>query len=266
MMQETEISWADYSLGTVHGCSKVSAGCDHCYAERISHRFNHTEKPWDLENAEENITIREDKIDEPKRVDEGAFIFVNSMSDLFHSLVPEEFIRRHARLARETPRHVYQILTKRPGRAAHLDIEWPANVWIGTSVEDHRVLERIDMLRDVDAETLFVSFEPLIGPVGQPDLEGIDWAIVGGESGPDHREMDHVWARNILKAARRDDVAFFFKQSSARQPETGQALTVKRDGVSVQKEIREVPDLPAVTEEARSTATEQATLTGGEIA
>ena len=260
-MQETSISWADYSLGTVHGCSKVSAGCDHCYAERVSHRFNHTELPWTLENADENISTKEEKLDEPKRVSEGSFIFVNSMSDLFHSKVPEEFIRRHARLARQTPRHIYQILTKRPARAAHMDIDWPENVWIGTSVEDERVVPRIDMLRDVSASTKFVSFEPLIGSVGDVDLTGIDWAIVGGESGPEHREMDHAWAREILDAARRDDVAFYFKQSAARQPERGQALTVVReDGVKIQQEIREIPDLPEVTIEARSQQTEQDTL------
>lgn len=260
-MQETAIAWTDETWNPVHGCSKVSAGCDHCYAERISRQYDHTEHPWTNEHAEENVSLRPDKLDEPKHIDEGTRIFVNSMSDLFHSQVPNEFIGRVLDVARATPRHVYQILTKRPGRAAHMDVEWPGNVWLGTSVEDQRVVERIDLLRQADASTLFVSFEPLIGPVENVDLTGIDWAIVGGESGPEYREMDHSWAREILDAARRNDVAYFFKQSSARQPERGQALTVEReDGVTVQREIREMPDLPEVTVNARSQQTEQDTL------
>ena len=260
-MQETEIAWTDETWNPVHGCSKVSAGCEHCYAERISLQYGHTEQPWTNEHAEENVSLRPDKLDEPKHIDEGTRIFVNSMSDLFHSQVHDEFIEDVLDVARETPRHVYQILTKRPGRAAHMDVEWPENVWLGTSVEDNRVVDRLDLLRQADAATLFVSFEPLIGPMGNVDLTGIDWVIVGGESGPDYREMDHAWARDILDAARRDDAAFFFKQSSARQPERGQALTIEReDGVTIQKEIRELPDLPQTTIGAREERAEQGTL------
>lgn len=246
-MQPSNIAWTDLTWNPTHGCSKVSAGCDNCYAERISRQYEHTEHEWTNEHAQENVSERPDKLEEPYALDDPARIFVNSMSDLFHSAISEAFIQDVFATIRNCPEHVFQILTKRPGRAAHMPIDWPPNVWMGTSVEDDRVTERIGMLRDCDAETLFISFEPLIGPVGEVDLEGIDWAIVGGESGPDdvRRDMEHEWARDILEQCRRDDVAFFFKQSSGRQPETGTALTVENEdfGVYEQREIREMPAL-----------------------
>lgn len=252
-MQPSEIAWTDQTWNPTHGCSKVSAGCDNCYAERISRQYEHTEHEWTNEHAAENVSERPKKLEEPYNLTEPSRIFVNSMSDLFHSQISDEYIREVFAVMRNCPHHVFQILTKRPGRAAHMDLQWPPNVWMGASVEDGRVAERIDILRDCDAETLFISFEPLIGPVGDVDLSGYDWAIVGGESGPDdvRREMDHEWAREILRQCRRDDVAFFFKQSSARQPERGTALTVKNEefGVYEQREIREMPEFhPAVIE------------------
>lgn len=254
-MQESNIAWTDETWNPVHGCSKVSAGCENCYAERISRQYGHTQQEWTNEHADENVSVRPDKLEEPYDLDEPSRIFVNSMSDLFHSRVPEEFIRDVFAVMRNYPEHVFQILTKRPGRAAHMDLQWPPNVWMGTSVEDDRVAERIDLLRDCDAETLFISFEPLIGPVGNIDLSGYDWAIVGGESGPDdvRREMDHEWARDIYAESKEQDVAFFFKQSSARQPERGQRLTVYNDewGTYEQRRIQELPDLPEATRLAR---------------
>ena len=252
-MNETDIAWTDQTWNPTHGCSRVSAGCDNCYAERISRMYGYTDDEWTNEHATENVTEHPDRLDQPYALTEPSRVFVNSMSDLFHSAVSDEFIREVLAVCRNCPEHVFQILTKRPGRAAHMTVEWPPNVWLGTSVEDERVTERIEMLAAVDAPTRFVSFEPLIGPVGEVDLTAIDWAIVGGESGPDdvRREMDHAWARDILRQCRRDDVAFFFKQSSARDPETNPYLTVPRDGFDVQQEIRELPDLPAVTVEAR---------------
>lgn len=252
-MQPSEIAWTDQTWNPTHGCSKVSAGCDNCYAERISRQYEHTDHEWTNEHAAENVSERPNKLEEPYNLTEPSRIFVNSMSDLFHSEISDEYIREVFAVMRNCPHHVFQILTKRPGRAAHMDLQWPPNVWMGTSVEDDRVAERIDILRDCDAETLFISFEPLIAPVGDVDLSGYDWAIVGGESGPDdvRREMDHEWAREILRQCRRDEVAFFFKQSSARQPERGTALTVENEefGVYEQREIREMPEFhPAVVE------------------
>lgn len=252
-MQPSNIAWTDKTWNPTHGCSKVSSGCENCYAERISRQYDHTDHEWTNEHAEENVTERPDKLEEPYNLNEPSRIFVNSMSDLFHSQISAEYIREVFAVMRNCPHHVFQILTKRPGRGRYMELDWPPNVWMGTSVEDEQVTERIDHLRDCPAETLFISFEPLIGSVGDVDLTGYDWAIVGGESGPDadRREMDHEWARNILQQCRRDDVAFFFKQSSARQPETGTAISVKNEefGVYEQREIREMPDFhPAVVE------------------
>lgn len=257
-MQESNIAWTDETWNPVHGCSKVSAGCDNCYAERRSYgRWGHTEHPWTAEYAEENVSEKPHKLEEPYALDEPQRIFVNSMSDLFHSQISDEYVREVFAVMRNCPEHVFQILTKRPGRAAHMTLQWPVNVWMGTSVEDERVAERLDLLRDCDAETLFVSFEPLIGPV-EPDLSGFAWAIVGGESGPAdvRREMSHEWVWPIREACREQDVAFFFKQSSGAQPETGTAL---RCPDMVRREYRELPDLPESTQRARAALEREAT-------
>jgi protein gp37 len=252
----TKIAWTDETWNPVHGCSKVSAGCDNCYAERISyHTYGHTDLPWTPENAAENVTERPDKLDYPSTLYEPKRIFVNSMSDLFHGEVSEAFIRDVFRVMGNHPEHIFQILTKRPGRAANMELQWPPNVWMGTSVEDERVVERLNLLRGCDADVLFVSFEPLIGPVAEEaadlDLSGFDWAIVGGESGPneDRREMAHEWVWPIRRACMQQDVAFFFKQSSAAQPEQGQALRCP-DGV--RREFREMPQENEAVVEARN--------------
>lgn len=270
-MQQSNISWTDYTWNPTHGYSRASAGCENCHAERISRQYGHTEHPWTAEHAEETVSIRPEKLDEPYRLDEPARVFVNSMSDLFHSVVPDEFIRKVFATIRNCPHVVFQVLTKRPGRAAHMSIDWPENVWMGTSVEDARVTERLDLLRSCEAGTLFISFEPLIGPVGTVDLSGFDWAIVGGESGPDddRREMDHAWARAIYRQCREQDVAFYFKQSSARKSETGTALTVFNEvyGIYEQRRIREMPDpVPAVQRARRARQGEAVVADGGERA
>jgi protein gp37 len=249
MNEDTNIAWTDQTWNPVHGCSRVSSGCDSCYAERISRQYGHTDHPWTPEHASENVTTREDKLDEPYQLDEASRIFVNSMSDLFHAEVSDAFIQDVFSVMRNCPHHVFQILTKRPGRAAHMPLEWPPNVWIGTSVEDDRVRDRLDLLRPCDAETLFVSFEPLIGPVGDVDLSGFDWVIVGGESGPDYREMAHEWVWPIRDAARRDGAAFFFKQSAAVRNETNPYL---REEDGVRRPYRELPDLHPAVVEART--------------
>lgn len=257
-MQPSNIAWTDQTWNPTHGCSRASAGCDNCYAERISRQYGHTEHEWTLEHADENVSERPEKLEEPYNVTEPSRIFVNSMSDLFHSHISDGYIRDVFAVMRNCPHHVFQILTKRPGRAAHMELDWPPNVWMGTSVEDNRVTSRIDLLRECDADTLFISFEPLIGPVGDVDLSGYDWAIVGGESGPDdvRREMDHEWAREILDQCRGYDVAYFFKQSSARQPETGTRLTVENEkfGIYEQRKIREMPEFHPAVVEARKQA------------
>jgi protein gp37 len=242
----TNIAWTDHTWNPIHGCSRVSAGCDNCYAERLSYdRYGWTDQPWTPENAEENVTLKPERLEQggdghPSTYDEPARIFVNSMSDVFHSQVPDSFIRDLFAEMRNYPEHIFQLLTKRPGRAANLQLQWPPNVWMGTSVEDDRVIERLDLLRDCDAETLFVSFEPLIGEVGRPDLRGYDWVIVGGESGPNYREMAHEWVWPIRRASMQQDVAFFFKQSAAPKNEQEPYLRCP-DGK--RREFREMPSL-----------------------
>lgn len=257
----TNIAWTDETWNPIHGCSRVSAGCDNCYAERLSYeRYGWTDNPWTAEHAAENVTLKPERLESggdghPSTYDEPTRIFVNSMSDVFHSQVPDEFIRELFAVMRNYPEHVFQILTKRPGRAGDMELQWPPNVWMGTSVEDRRVLERLHLLRECDADVLFVSFEPLIGPVAEShdelDLSGYDWAIVGGESGPDHRDMAHEWVWPIRRACMLQDVAFFFKQSSGPRPETGQALRCP-DGV--RREFREMPTVNPAVERSRENA------------
>lgn len=267
-MQETDISWTDYSWNPTHGCSKVSAGCDNCYAESISLEMEHTDSPWTNENAAENVTEKPYKLEEPyDELDEPVSVFVNSMSDLFHSEISTEFIHRVFRTIRNTPRHIYQILTKRPQRAAKIDIQYPPNAWIGTSVEDKNTTPRIDQIRKCNAERLFVSFEPLIGPVGKIDLTGIDWAIVGGENAPDEhrRDMSHAWARQIKHQCERDNTAFYFKQSSGEFSETGTELKcVNETNTGYEyRTVQEKPDLADAVTDARDeyNTVEQGALT-----
>lgn len=253
-MQPTNIAWADYSWNPVLGCSKVSNGCQNCYAERLSSRQGWTEHPWTDEHAAENVTCREDKLDEPLAYDypDGyGRVFVNSMSDLFHEGVPESFIWRVFARCVTVPECVFIVLTKRPQRAAAYDGPWPANVWMGTSVENQAVTKRLGWLRECDAKTLWVSFEPLIGPVGAVDLTDYDWAVVGGETAPpeDRRDMDHAWAREIRDQCREQDVNFFFKQSSGRRPDTGRRL--QEPGFRGGRKYEAFPELPRITREAR---------------
>lgn len=225
----TKISWTDETWNPVHGCSKVSEGCKNCYAERISYRkFSITDHPWTEEHAEANVQLKPYKLDEPRKFSEPTRIFVNSMSDLFHRLVPDEFIHDVFDVIEDLPQHRFQILTKRPERAVEWS-RWPDNVWMGTSVENARVADRIDTISQCDANVLFISFEPLLAPVGDVDLSEIDWAIVGGESGQNYRPMDHAWAREIRDLCVRDEVAFFFKQSAAYRTEMGTEL-IEEDG------------------------------------
>lgn len=274
-MQWSDIEWTDATWNPTHGCTRVSKGCQNCYAEQISRQYGHTEHPWEPEHAADVVQQKPEKLDEPyswpeRSPEEWATdapgdqhpcrVFVNSMSDLFHSAIDDAFVEDVFRAMRNRPEHVFQVLTKRPGRAAHLDIQWPDNVWLGTSVEDDQVSERIDLLRETGAETLFVSFEPLIGPVGgpigaYPDLRGIDWAIAGGESGPAdaRRPMDHAWAAAIRDACEEQDVAFFFKQSSGRHHGEGREL--QEPGFTDESRLYE--EYPALPESTRRTHAHQ---------
>ncbi|MDB5617438.1 DUF5131 family protein [Tardiphaga sp.] len=224
-MAETSIEWTDATWNPVAGCAVLTAGCTNCYAMRMAARLEAmgvekyvglTRKSGKRAVWSGKIRLDEKSLAAPRSWSKPRKVFVNSMSDLFHEDVPIEFIRKVWDVMRETPRHTYQILTKRPERMA-LVLNEPGfavlpNVWLGTSIEDGRVLGRLDAIRTVPAAVRFVSLEPLIGSVAAGDLSGIDWAIVGGESGPGARPMDPIWVDEIESMCRRAGAAFFFKQ------------------------------------------------------
>lgn len=228
-MTKTSIAWTEETWNPVVGCSHVSAGCANCYAERLALRYGWSKKPWTAQNATENVQLKPDRLGQPFSWKRPRMVFVNSMSDLFHAHVPDDYLDRVFSVIRDTPQHTYQILTKRPERAAAYRLWYGPNVWIGTSVEDRRSLSRLDSLRDCNTIVRFVSFEPLLEDLGDFPLIGVQWAIVGGESGPGYRPMDHAWARRIRDIAARDGTAFFFKQSAGPRPGMGAEL-VEEDG------------------------------------
>jgi protein gp37 len=224
-MAETSIEWTDATWNPVAGCTVLTAGCTNCYAMRMAARLEAmgtgkyrglTRKSGGRAVWTGRIRLDHSSLDAPKTWSKPRKVFVNSMSDLFHDDVPVEFIARVWDVMRDTPRHTYQILTKRPERMAqvlsHSSFEILSNVWLGTSVEDDRVLDRLDAIRRVPAAIRFASLEPLIGSVAQGDLTGIHWAIVGGESGPRAREMKPEWVDEIEAMCRSSGTAFFFKQ------------------------------------------------------
>lgn len=228
MRGKSHIEWTEATWNPVTGCSKISAGCKNCYAERMAKRLFAMGSPRYAEGFA--VRVQNDLVDAPKSWKSPKVIFVNSMSDLFHNDVPVGFIKRVFATMRACPQHTFQVLTKRSRRLLELapDLDWAPNVWMGVSVEDHRVVHRVADLQGVPAAVRFLSLEPLIGSVGKLPLEGIDWAIVGGESGPGAREMKIEWVREIYRQCRKADVAFFFKQwGGVRKHVTGRKLAGK---------------------------------------
>lgn len=225
MAQITSIEWAMLVWNVVTGCSKKSAGCKFCYAERMAARLQRMKNPRYKRGFE--VTLHPDKLHDPKRWKSGRRIFVNSMSDLFHEEVPLEFLKQVFAVMMSCPQHQFLILTKRSERlreVAH-HLSWPKNVWMGVSVEDSRVLSRVDDLRATPAQVKFLSCEPLIGSVAGINLEGIDWVIVGGESGPGARSMEQSWVVEVRDLCQAAGVAFFFKQwGGVRKDLTGREL------------------------------------------
>lgn len=225
MAQLSKIEWTDVTWNPVAGCTIASAGCSNCYAMRMAARLEAmgVEKYHGLTRKSGGRSVWTGKINLDHRVlavpykwQKARKVFVNSMSDLFHESVPDEFILRVWTVMAETPRHTYQVLTKRPDRMRELLSDRlfvnGENIWIGTSVEDSGVLSRIDEVRQIPGYTRFVSFEPLIGSVKTADLSEIHWAIVGGESGPRSRRMEPTWVDEIQRTCRTHGTAFFFKQ------------------------------------------------------
>ncbi len=225
MASQSSIEWTDATWNPVTGCSKVSAGCKFCYAERLAIRLQAMGQPRYADGF--SVTLHRDLLDVPRRWLSPRLVFVNSMSDLFHEEVPLPFVRQVFHTMAECPQHMFQILTKRSKRlkeSAAL-LPWPENVWMGVSVEDSRVLSRIKDLLEVPAAVRFLSCEPLIGPLDALPLEGIDWVIVGGESGPGARPIRREWALSVLRQCRKRGVPFFFKQwGGTRKKATGRVL------------------------------------------
>ena len=214
-MSKSNIEWTEMTWNPSTGCNKVTAGCKFCYAETMAYRLQAMKAPG-YENGFE-FTLMPDRLEMPKKVKKPTKFFVNSMSDLFHEKMPFEFLDKVFMVMRETPQHSYQILTKRENRLKEYTQigELPENVWMGVTVEHAKTKGRIDILRNVKASIRFLSIEPLIGPVGELDLTGIHWVIVGGESGPGARPMKPEWAEDVQRQCEEQNVVFFFKQWGA---------------------------------------------------
>jgi protein gp37 len=235
-MAETSIEWTDATWNPVAGCTILTAGCTNCYAMRMAARLEAmgvekyaglTRKSGGRAKWTGKIHLDRKSLSIPATWSKPRRVFVNSMSDLFHGDVSAYFIADVWQVMEETPRHTYQILTKRPDRMMEIvpGLKKLPNVWLGTSVEDDRVLYRIDNLRQVPAAIRFISFEPLIGSVAGAGLKNIHWAIVGGESGPKARYMDPAWVDEIERMCRASGTAFFFKQWGGKNKKaTGRLL------------------------------------------
>lgn len=237
MAQSSPIEWTESTWNPVTGCTKISPGCKNCYAKRMAERLRLMGQPNYANGFD--LTLQPQALELPLRWKKPQRIFVNSMSDLFHEAVPLSFVLDVFSVMNRASWHQFQILTKRAERLAELSVHlpWTPNIWMGVSVENAAYTKRIDSLRQTDASVKFLSVEPLIGPVGSLNLSGIDWVIVGGESGPGAREMKRAWVVDIRRQCRAAKVAFFFKQwGGVNKKRTGRTL----DG----RTYDEMPDAP----------------------
>lgn len=224
MGDNSGIEWTESTWNPITGCTKITAGCDNCYAHRFAERFRGV--PGHPFFNGFDLTLKPDRLDQPVRWKRPRMIFVNSMSDLFHKGVPDAYVDSVFDVMEATDRHVYQILTKRSSRMRdYVSVRYqgrpaPAHIWLGVSVEDVSSSARLRHLRETPAMVRFVSAEPLLGPLGAIDLSGVSWLIAGGESGPHHRLMHADWVREIRDQCIRQDVAFFFKQWGGFRPKS----------------------------------------------
>ena len=225
MGDKSAIEWTDATWNPTTGCTKVSQGCRHCYAETLARRLQRMGSRNYADGFK--LTLQPHMLDLPTRWRQPRRIFVNSMSDVFHKDVPDEYVSQIFDVMERADWHVYQLLTKRPERLARFvrarygGALAPAHIWLGTSVEDARVVGRIGHLQTAPATIRFLSCEPLLGPLADLDLTGIHWVIVGGESGPRHRPMQVTWVRDIRRQCRAARVPFFFKQWGGRISKSG---------------------------------------------
>lgn len=225
MRRFSHIDWTHVTWNPVTGCSKVSAGCEHCYAERMARRLQAMGVAKYRNGF--NVTLHPEVLEEPLKWTKPQVVFVNSMSDLFHEEIPFDYLKSIFDVMRRAEQHVFQVLTKRARLLAAIAprLDWPANVWMGITVESQYYTWRIKKLRQTPAAVKFLSMEPLLGPVPNLDLEGIDWVIVGGESGPGARPMQKSWVVDIKRQCHQQRAAFFFKQwGGVNKKRTGRRL------------------------------------------
>jgi protein gp37 len=224
MADRSPIEWTQATWNPVTGCSKVSPGCAHCYAETFAERWRGI--PGHPYQQGFELRLWPQRLEQPLRWKQPRVIFVNSMSDLFHEDIPDDYIARVFEVMVEAKQHVFQVLTKRHERMVELapGLPWPENVWMGVSIENKRWARRADYLRAVPAAVRFISAEPLLGPLADLDLSGIDWLITGGESGPGHRPVRKEWIVDLQRRCRDEGVAFFFKQWGGIRSKAGGRL------------------------------------------
>ncbi len=232
MSYKSAIEWTDATWNPVTGCTKITRGCDNCYAARLTERFRGT--PGHAFEGGFDLRLRRDRLLQPLSWKRPRMIFVNSMSDLFHKEIPVKFIDSVFDTMEQAEQHVFQVLTKRSTimrdylRRRYGSNLTPQHIWCGVSVEDHKAAARIRHLQDAPISKRFLSIEPLLGPVGDIDIEGVAWVIVGGESGPNARPMKREWVIEILSLCEQKNIPFFFKQWGGRTPKSGGRLL---DGV-----------------------------------
>jgi len=225
LADKSQIEWTNATWNPVTGCTKISQGCDFCYAERFAERFRGV--PGHPFEPGFDLTLRPARLEQPLKWRRPRKIFVNSMSDLFHKQVPTDFVDSVFDTMERADWHVFQLLTKRSSRMrAYVNRRYgegraPAHIWLGTSIEDAQRKSRLRHVQQTQASIRFLSIEPLIAPVGELDLEGIDWVIVGGESGPKARPVEIDWVRDIRDQCENQSVAFFFKQWGGKTPKSG---------------------------------------------
>jgi protein gp37 len=254
MAQNSRIEWTDTTWNPVTGCTKISAGCDNCYAARFSERFRGVaghpfETGFDL-------TLRPERLTQPLDWKQPRMIFVNSMSDLFHKDIPPTYIAAVFDTMEKADWHIYQVLTKRSSllrkfvNARYSAAKAPGHIWLGVSVENAQAASRVAHLRKANATVRFLSVEPLIAPVGKLDLQGIDWLIAGGESGPGARTMKPEWVLDVRDQCVASGVAFFFKQWGGRSPKSGGRLLQGREWNQFPKRRRTSRSQPALRQVA----------------
>ena len=225
MSTHSAIEWTETTWNPVTGCTKISHGCKFCYAERLSKRL----RAMGVDKYRDgfSIAVHESALKDPLKWRKPRLVFVNSMSDLFHKSVPLTFIKSVFEVMNRASQHTFQVLTKRPSRVAKMDgqLNWAPNIWLGTSIESERWLGRLTWLKQTSARTKFLSLEPLLGPLPDIQFEGIDWVIVGGESGPGARPMQADWVRELRDNCVQHGVPFFFKQwGGVLKKRTGRTL------------------------------------------